>query len=34
MPPMEEQQKEIQYPGWYKDTTRKVLWGGEDNEVP
>ena len=31
---MEGQQKEIQYPGWHKDTTGKGLWCGEDNEVP
>ena len=23
-----------QYPGWHKDTTRKRLWGGEDDEIP
>ena len=33
MPPMEEQQKEIQYPGWHKDTTGKELWSGENDEV-
>ena len=32
-PQMEGQQKETQYPGWNKDTTRKGLWSGEDNEV-
>ena len=32
--PMEGQQKEIQYPGWHKDTTGKWLWSGENNEVP
>ena len=32
--PMEGQQKEIQYPGWDKDTTGKGLWNGKDNEVP
>ena len=31
---MEGQQKESQYPGWHKDTTRKGLWIGEDDEVP
>ena len=31
---MKGQRKETQYPGWHKDTTRKGLWGGEDNEVP
>ena len=30
---MEGQQKETQYPGKHKDTTRKVLWSGEDDEV-
>ena len=33
LPPMEGQQKEIQYPGWHKDTTRKGLWSGKDDEV-
>ena len=27
------QQKEIQYVGWHEDTTRNVLWSGEDDEV-
>ena len=31
---MEGQQKETQYSGWHKDTTKKGLWSGEDNEVP
>ena len=30
LPPMEGQEKEIQYPGWHKDTTQKGLWIGED----
>ena len=30
MPPMEEQQSEIQYPGWHKDATGKRLWIGKD----
>ena len=30
---MEEQQKEIQYPGWYKDNIGKELWSGECDEV-
>ena len=34
LPPIEEQQKEIQYPGWHKDTIGKGLWSGEDDEVP
>ena len=33
-PSMERQQKEIQYPGWLKDTTRKGMWSGEDGDVP
>ena len=32
--PIERQQKEIQYPGWHKSTTRKGLWSGKDYEVP
>ena len=28
---LEGQQKEIQYPGWHKDTTGKGLWSVEDN---
>ena len=32
--PMKRQQKEIQYPGWHKDTTGIGLWSVEDNEVP
>ena len=31
LPPMDGQQKQTQYPGWHKDTTKKGLWGGEDN---
>ena len=31
---MERQQKESQYLGWHEDTTRKGMWGGEDDEVP
>ena len=34
LPSMEGQQKEIQYPGWHKDTAGKELWSGEDNGVP
>ena len=30
---MEEQQKDIQYPGWYRNTTVKELWSGENHEV-
>ena len=30
---MEVQQKEIQYPGWHRDTTGKELWSGENDEV-
>ena len=32
-PPMEGQQKEIQYPGWYKDNTWKKLWSAENDKV-
>ena len=32
LPPMEGQQKETQYPGWYKDTTGEGLWSGEDDK--
>ena len=31
LPPMVGQQKEMQYPGWYKDTTGKGLWSGDDD---
>ena len=31
---MEGQQKEIQYPGWHKDTNGKGLWNKEDKKVP
>ena len=31
LPPMERQQKEIQYPGWHRGTTRKEL-GSEEND--
>ena len=31
---MEGQQKETQNPVWHKDTTRKGLWSGEDDEFP
>ena len=34
LPSIEGQQKETQYPGWHKGTTRKRLWSGEDNEIP
>ena len=34
LPSIERQQKETQYPGWYKDTKGKELWSGEDDEVP
>ena len=27
---LEGQQKEIQYPGWHRDTTGKELWSGEN----
>ena len=30
---MEGQEKEIQYPGWHRDTTGKELWSGENDEV-
>ena len=30
---MDGQQKEIQYPGWHKDTTGKELWSVENDEV-
>ena len=30
---MEGQQKETQYLGWNKDTTGKVLWSEEEDEV-
>ena len=33
LPPMEGQQKEIQYPVCHKDTTGKGLWSGENDEV-
>ena len=33
LPPMEGQQKKIQYPGWHKDTTRKGLWSEADDEI-
>ena len=32
--PMEGQQKEIQYPGWHKDTTGRGFESGEYDEVP
>ena len=34
LPPMEGQHRKTQYTGWHKDTTRKGMWIGEDNEVP
>ena len=34
LPPMERQQKEPQYPGWHKNTTKKGMWNEDDNEVP
>ena len=33
LPPIEGQQKKIQYPGWNKETTGKGLWNRKDNEV-
>ena len=33
LPPMEGQQKKIEYPGWHKNTTGKKLWSGENDEV-
>ena len=33
LPPMEGQQKKIQYPGWHKNTTGKELWSGENDHV-
>ena len=33
LPPIGEQQKEIQYSGWHKDTTGKGLWSEEDDKV-
>ena len=34
LPTMEEQQKQIEHPGWHKDVAGKGLWSREDNEVP
>ena len=33
LPPMEGQQKVIQYPGWPKGTTGKKLWSEENDKV-
>ena len=30
---MEGQQKEIQYPGWHRNTNWKEFWSGESDEV-
>ena len=30
---MEGQQKEIQYPGWHRETNGKEFWSGENEEV-